>query len=119
MMEGLNLDYLFKTEKIILNEIRKIYYFSPDEISKIIFLKLGKITCKENIKKISETFNNLIYFALSGKYHLYIEFEIYTEFDQFSLSLACIYMSLKSLNDDILIHDFNSLLYHLNYDKVK
>ena len=67
MKENMNLTLLCETEIAILNEIRKIYYFSPEEISKILILKFRDEIDKEKNEKIIEIFNVFIYFALSGK----------------------------------------------------
>ena len=63
----MNLNILCETEIAILNEIKKIYYFSPEEISKILISRLREGINNEKNEKIIETFNVFIYFALSGK----------------------------------------------------
>ena len=63
----MNLNILCETEIAILNEIKKIYYFSPEEISKILISRLREGINNEKNEKIIEIFNVFIYFALSGK----------------------------------------------------
>jgi hypothetical protein len=46
-----------------------------------------------------------------------VEFEIYTRFDQFTLSFACLYISIKN-EDSTLISALDSLIYKMNIDKV-
>jgi len=110
LKEEMNLNYLCTTEFMILEKIRKIYYFSPEEISKLFLNKLGQFTDKDIINKIAETFNIFIYFALS-------EFDIYCKFDQFSISLACIYLSIKNVENCELLNEFLSCLKCLNYEQ--
>jgi hypothetical protein len=67
----MNLSLLYEIEKTILEEIKKIYYFSPDEISKIIVEGLRNLLDKEKTDKINECFNVFIYYALSGNNYIY------------------------------------------------
>jgi len=113
MKEGLSLEYLYQTEKIILDHIKKIYYFTPEEISKTIF-KLLEI---EKNNHLEESFNTFIYFAYSGKFPLILELSIYCKFDQFTMSLACIYISLRNFSDINLLNKFELLLSQI-IDKV-
>ena len=63
----MSLTLLCETEIAILNEIRKIYYFSPEEISKFLISKLQDENIKDKYEKLVEIYNVFIYFALSGK----------------------------------------------------
>ena len=63
----MSLTLLCETEIAILNEIRKIYYFSPEEISKFLISKLQDEITKDKYEKLVEIYNVFIYFALSGK----------------------------------------------------
>ena len=63
----MSLKLLCETEIAILNQIQKIYYFSPEEISKLLISRLRKGINKEIYEKLVEIFNVFIYFALSGK----------------------------------------------------
>ena len=62
----MNLTLLYEIEKTILEEIRKIYYFSPEEISKTIIGGLIHVLDQEKIDRINDSFNVFIYYALSG-----------------------------------------------------
>lgn len=62
----MKLSLLYEIEKTILEEIRKIYYFSPEEISKTVIEGLKHVLDQEKIDKINDSFNVFIYYALSG-----------------------------------------------------
>ena len=113
----MNLNGLYEIEKTILEEIRKVYYFSPDEISKTIIEGLKEYIDSDKINKISESFNVFIYYALSGIFTLISEFDIYVRYDQFLLSLACLYIAFKN-EDTAIITEFETILQNLNVDKV-
>lgn len=62
----MKLSLLYEIENTILEEIRKIYYFSPEEISKTVIGGLKHVLDQEKIDKINDSFNVFIYYALSG-----------------------------------------------------
>jgi hypothetical protein len=70
MKENMNLSLLYEIEKTILEEIRKIYYFSPEEISKTAIAALNHLLEKDKIDRINEYFNVFIYYALSGNFRI-------------------------------------------------
>jgi hypothetical protein len=106
----MNLNYLCQTELIVLEEIRKIFYFSPEEILRTV---LSLLKCdREQTNRIAENYNIFVEFALS-------EFVIYTMFDQFTMSLACLYITLKNVEEfSSMFGDFTEVLTVLSVDKV-
>jgi len=110
LKEEMNINYLCQTEFIILEEIRKIYYFSPQEICHTLVSMFDCSDDKAKIGRISENYNIFIEFALS-------EYGIYSMFDQFTMSLACLYITLKNIEEFALMHELVLLLPFLEIEK--
>lgn len=83
--DELTLKLIFETEKLILNKISfKVHLFTSFELQNMIFEYLNV-----NDTDLFQSTSIWINFALN-------EYRIYKKFDQFTLSISCIMIALKS-----------------------
>jgi hypothetical protein len=85
---GMDLTTVFETEKLILNRISwKLNLSTPFEIHTIILKHFFPLN--EDFEQIQETTNDWVNFSLA-------EWDLYRRFSQFSITISCILIALKS-----------------------
>lgn len=105
----MNMKAVLQIEQNFLNKGIKFYFFTPQEISDYIFFQLENvIKDKLKIQDFLEATSDLVYYCLS-------ELEIYSKFNQFELTIACICFILKKEDPDMVTafyHILNSIDYN-------
>ena len=108
--DGINMKFISILEIHILNNSRKFYNFSAEEI----YENLLKLINYPDNQILKEKFDIFLYFCIS-------ESMINLNFDMFTLSCACLLLAMNSLEEETYQFLFRNALYEMGVkvDKIE